>query len=81
MTIFDVFSKRQKKLRGEVPDVYTYGDLPQPLRIQIVHIILETLGKADQYWEVKVKLSYEFIVKTLCREYRAFSIARSERIW
>ena len=32
MAIFDLFSKRQKALRGDVPDVYTYDDLPNSLR-------------------------------------------------
>ena len=38
MSIFDIFSKRQKKLRGEVPDVYVYDKLPSPLRVQIIQI-------------------------------------------
>ena len=44
MAIFDLFSKRQKKLRGEVPDVYTYDDIQSPLRVQIVHIWTDALG-------------------------------------
>jgi len=39
MAILELFSKRQKKLRGEVPDVYQYTDIPNPLRVQIIHII------------------------------------------
>lgn len=38
MSTFDLYSKRQKELRGEVPDVYTYESIPQPLKVQIVHI-------------------------------------------
>ena len=41
MAIFDLFSKRQRRARGEVPDVYVYDKLPQELRVQIVHIIKE----------------------------------------
>jgi len=44
MTVFDLFSKRQKRLRGEVPDVYTYDSLPRTLRNQIVHIWNDSLG-------------------------------------
>jgi hypothetical protein len=40
MRILDLFSKRQKKLRGEMPDVYMYDELPQPLKVQIVHMSL-----------------------------------------
>lgn len=74
MAIFDLFSKRQKKLRGDVPDVYVYDNLPQPLRVQIVHIWTDTLGKGEQYWGGQVKQSYELIVNTLRREYGLFKL-------
>ena len=45
LAIFSLFSKRQKQLRGEIPDVYTYDVIPQPLRVQIVHIWFDALGK------------------------------------
>ncbi len=39
MPIFDTFSKRQKKReQAGQPDVYQYDDLPQPFRIQVIHI-------------------------------------------
>ena len=44
MAIFDLFSKRQKKLRGEAPDVYSYDEIPNALRVQIVHIWQDVLG-------------------------------------
>lgn len=74
MAIFDLYSKRQKRLRGDVPDVYTYDVLPQPLRVQIVHIWTDTLGKGEQYWDGQVREAYEFIVNTLCREYGLFRL-------
>lgn len=74
MAIFDLFSKRQKRLRGDVPDVYVYDQLPQSLRVQIVHIWTDTLGNGEQYWNGQVKQSYEFIVNTLCREYGLFKL-------
>ena len=48
MAIIDLFSKRQKKLRGEVPDIFSYDDIPQTLRVQIVHIIKDVIGE-DKY--------------------------------
>ena len=67
MPIFDLFSKRQKRLRGEMPDVYVYDDFPNPLRVQIVHI-----------WKDSFTLThYEFIVNTLCREYGVFLLAET----
>lgn len=76
MPIFDLFSKRQKKLRGEVPDVYTYDDIPQSLRVQIVHIIEDCIGKEKDFYGSKdlTKGVYESIFKILCREYGKFSL-------
>ena len=36
-----------------MPDVYTYNDLPQPLRVQIVHIWMDTLGNREGLWCMK----------------------------
>jgi hypothetical protein len=76
MAIFDLFSKRQKALRGEMPDVYVYDKIPQPLRVQIVHIWHDTLGDESNYYNQHVGTykAYELIVKTLCREYGLFSL-------
>lgn len=49
MAIFDLFSKRQKSLRGDVPDVYVYDNLPDALRVQIVHIWTDALGNDENY--------------------------------
>jgi hypothetical protein len=73
MTIVEIFSKRQKKLRGEVPDVYTYTTLPQPLRVQVVHIWRDVLGNNAEYWNAPyVREAYSLIVETLCREFGLF---------
>ncbi len=74
MAIFDIFSKRQRELRGDVPEVYVYDDLPQPLRTQIIHIWLDTLGNDNQWWDGQVKEAYSFIVDVLCREYGIFKL-------
>ena len=82
MPIFDIFSKRQKRLRGEVPDVYVYDELPGPLRVQIVHIWRDTLGNeaqynAEEYNEYRygwVRTAYKVMVNILCREYGVFRL-------
>ena len=76
MAIFDLFSKRQKRLRGEVPDIYSYDNLPQQFRVQIVHIIQEAIGTTSfRYRDSLVSESvYQFIHRTLCREYGVFSL-------
>ncbi len=80
MAIFDLFSKRQKALRGDVPDVFTYDDLPNALRVQIIHLWRETLGnETDYYNRNKSKGCYKFIVETLCREYGMFTLPTHEK--
>jgi hypothetical protein len=74
MAIFDLFSKRQKRLRGDVPDVYQYLEISNPLRVQIVHIWMGTLGNAENYWDGKANEAYKLIVDTLCREYGLFRL-------
>ena len=51
MATFNLYSKRQKALRGEVSDVYSYDAIPKNLRVQIVLIIRDMIG-------VAIKMSY-----------------------
>jgi hypothetical protein len=76
MGVFELFSKRQKRLRGEVSDVYVYDIVPQQLRVQIVQIIQDTVGATSyRYDDSLVSESvYQFIHKVLCREYGVFSL-------
>ncbi|WP_074975357.1 STM4504/CBY_0614 family protein [Nitrosospira multiformis] len=79
MSVIDLFSHRQKELRGEVPDVYVYDDLPRPLRVQIVHILRRTLGDEKYFRQESsnVRDAYTAIVDILCREYGVFNLAPS----
>lgn len=76
MARFELFSRRQKKLRGDIPDVYVYEEIPQALKVQIIHIWEDTLGNAEQYHShhESVKSTYKFIVDTICREYGLFQL-------
>ncbi|MEN5173623.1 hypothetical protein ABE427_12950 [Acinetobacter higginsii] len=78
MGIFDLFSKRQKKLRGEFPDVYVYQEIPNSLRVQIVHIIQDTIGSDKSYSQKKSSEIYNFLHKTLCKEYGVFKLIDNE---
>ena len=71
MSVFEIFSKRQKRERGEVPDVYQYEIIPQPLRVQIVHILRDALE------EESYTLNYKYLHDALCREYGVFSLGES----
>ena len=86
MPIFDLFSKRQKRLRGEMPDVYSYDALPEALRVQIVHhIIRGAIGHEVEYlpysgnrirnpYNDSIKLNYSRVVDALRREYGVFQL-------
>ncbi len=50
MAIVDLFSKRQKRTRGEVDDVFTYDTVPPALRVQVVSIWDEALGQAHKIY-------------------------------
>src|SRR5262245_14292220 len=79
MTITDLFSKRQKRLRGEAPDVFVYDMIPQELRVQIVHILRDALGDEQEYqYGDMVTRAYATIVTLLCREYGLFDLRDSK---
>ncbi|QUG53862.1 hypothetical protein KDU74_09430 [Enterobacter cloacae] len=73
MAIYDLFSKRQKRLRGDVPDVYQYTNLPQNFRVQVVHIVKSTIGNDSDY-NTPASQIYNYINNTLCREYGVFKL-------
>ena len=54
LSVFDLFSKRQKKLRGELPDVYQYTEIPHKLRVQIIHIVEDALGSENNSEVAKI---------------------------
>jgi hypothetical protein len=76
MTVFDLFSKRQKRSRGEMPDVYVYDDVPKPLRVQLVQILHDGIGHSSQFQNVPHEL-YSSMHKLLCREYGVFSLSNT----
>lgn len=67
MTILNTFSKNQKKLKGHVSDVFTYDDIPQRLRIQIVSIWLECLGTSGSY--AGPNPAYRYLHRNLANEF------------
>lgn len=46
MTVFDLFSKRKKRLElQDKPDVYQYNTIPPPFRVQVAHIWRAAIGR------------------------------------
>lgn len=76
MTLFEIFSKRQKRLRGDVPDIYSYDNIPINLRVQIVHIWRDAFGYYG--YGSQAPDAYEFIYNALCREYGLFRLVEHE---
>jgi len=75
MAITDLFSKRQKRERGDVSDVYMYDKVPPELRVQIVHIIQDALGNdRDRGTQSRSRAAYESLRQTLAREYGKFHL-------
>lgn len=74
--LLNIFSKRQKINRGEIPEVYTYNTLPNPLRVQIVLIMHGVLGNERQYQDQYYgsRKAYQTVVESLCREYGQFQL-------
>lgn len=72
MSILDLFSKRQKVLRGEVSDVYFYDHIPNELRVQLVRVFQDAFGRdilsrnssrstvSEIYTEINVNLAKEY---------------------
>lgn len=82
MAIVELFSTRQKHLRGEIPDVYVYDKLPRPLRTQIVHIWREAFGEIQRegYGTVcPVLKTFREIDRVLSKEFGTFSLFNSQR--
>ena len=83
MPIIDLFSKRQKRNRGEVPDVYQYETIPQELRVQVIHLLEgvfqivhygDNVGEHHPTQDEATKWIYMRIQETLCDEYGVFTL-------
>ena len=72
MAVLDLFSRRQRRLRGEVSDVYTYDNIPNDLRVQIAHIIMDAFTDPNDY--TFASKCYTLIVKALRKEVGVFQL-------
>ena len=78
MAIFETFSKRQKRLKGQMSDVFTYEDVPDKLRVQVCHIWrqafgvekIQYLGHNPIYPDLESTLAAEFGLFGLGEEYK-----------
>lgn len=67
MPVLNLFSKRQKKKRGEIPDVYQYETIPSELRVQVIQILEDSFG-------YNLREFCGLLHKSLSREYGVFRL-------
>src|SRR5215813_9298835 len=79
MAITNLFSKRQKQLRKEVPDVYQYDEIPTRLRVQVVHILRDLFGYPEDYDFNGCLRTFQQISDILSREYGVFRLSPNVR--
>jgi hypothetical protein len=78
MATFDLFSKRRARELQSGPDVYRYDDLPQALRVQIIHVAHETIGNPDSEGDYgrseSMQRQYRDLVHILRKELGVFNL-------
>ncbi len=68
MAVIDLYSKRKKsELKAGQPDVYHYDSVPNPLRVQVIHIWRDSVGTNEKYDE-DTNRRWTFIHDTMARE-------------
>ena len=71
MAITELYSRRQKRIRGEFPDVYQYDTLPEGCKNQCVHIFNDVINLLSDYSEIFCSK----IFFTLCREHGTLELS------
>ncbi len=83
MAVFDLYSKRRRRALGEVPDVFTYDETPEQLRVQVLYLWDSTIGTQRDYNERygvgDAKGAFSLIVQTLRKEYGKLELVRQYR--
>jgi len=80
VAIIDIFSKRKKReANAGKPDVYQYDDLPEPFRVQVVHIWRSALGPygTDEFGRAFPSNKFWGTIRDLlCRELGVFCLVQ-----
>ncbi|QNF18495.1 hypothetical protein FT669_18030 [Aeromonas jandaei] len=75
MAVYEIYSKRQKRLRGEFSDVYQYDEIPLKLRVQISKIYDDIFNAHRSYMNREFKVIHDI----LTREYGIDSLKYNPR--
>jgi len=77
MALPNIFSRRKRQEAAASSDVFIYNDLPNKLRVQIVHIWAEAIGGiGDGYQGHRPKVIYEQIVQIIRKEKGVFELIK-----
>lgn len=77
MAIFDLYSKRQRRSRGEVSDVYTYDSFSSAFRMQLSYMVRDLLGDMSAYnRHYQPREAYTEIVRILKKEYGLHTLSK-----
>lgn len=79
MAIFDLYSKRMKKLKNKETDIYTYNKISRKLKTQIIIVFDEVMNiRFNTYYNKndKLKKLYFLIHHILKKEYGVFNIGQ-----
>lgn len=74
--ISDLYSKRRKREKGELSDVYQYDTIPIEFRRQVMFILQDATGVFNS--RSKGEEIFDAIIKILCREYGIPTLLSSE---
>jgi hypothetical protein len=70
-----IYSRRKREAEGKIDDVYTYDQIPQKVRVQVVQILREGLGSYYDHGDYTPTYSiYDFLYKSTCRELGVHSL-------
>jgi hypothetical protein len=72
--VFELYSKRQKKLRGGASDVYVYDEFPRQFKVQVVHIWNTIFGERAAH--PGPNEACNFIARVLKEEYGVFNLTQ-----
>src|SRR3954468_23483636 len=80
MPLASLFSRQPRwRLRTEPAEVYRHDEIPESLRVQILHILDGALGDWKQFHDKRgprgPRQAYAIIVETLCNQYGVATLA------
>jgi hypothetical protein len=76
MALLDLFSRRKRQAQGISTDVYSYDEIPNKVRVQIVHIFKDAIGGYYEGYESPSKLVWDECVRTIRQEKGVFELIK-----